>query len=275
MFGSMSIFKYSQAGNMFRQNLFPRSQLVNLQCTYPYPYPYPNKRWFHSSSTILQRIKMGEDQKQYFVPKEGESHQIHYRTHGTSFHSLKLDPKFRLGNLPIYQNPLINFVIGLKRLSLAFGAIGCMFGYLMDRTGLVYTEICQIIAIISLIPFPIATYLYEPVASRIWRVYDTTKPQVYENLIKDEKLIIEKLNWNGFSTYNELVTVDSLYSPKGKNDYRGRYGHVNLLSIDKKLNSTKSYYVNDGFTNEKMERILALAEKKSGVTDSGRSFYGF
>lgn len=218
---------------------------------------------------------MGEDQKQYYVPNEREHNPIKYRTHGTSFHSLKLDQKYRLGNLPLYQNPLINFVIGSKRLSLAFGAIGCMFGYLMDRTGLVYTEISQMVALFSLLPFPIVTYLFEPVVSRVWRVYDTTKPQIYENLVKDELLIMEKLNWNGFNTYNELVRVDSLYVPKGKNDYRGRFGFVNLLSVDKKLNSTKSYYINDGFTNEKMERILALAEKRSGVTDSGRSFYGF
>lgn len=232
-------------------------------------------RDFHSTPQMPNKIKMGEDQQQYYVPNDGEEYQIRYRTHGTSFHSLKLDRKYRLGNLPIYQNPLINFVIGSKRLSLAFGAIGCMFGYLMDRTGLIYTEISQMVAILSLLPFPIVTYLFEPVVSRVWRVYDTTKPQIYENLVKDEMLIMEKLNWNGFRTYNELVKVDSLYVPKGKNDYNGRYGFVNLLSVDDKLKSTKSYYINDGFTNEKMERILALAEKRSGVTDSGRSFYGF
>lgn len=232
-------------------------------------------RSFGSSTKVLQKIKMGEDQKTYYVPNLGEEYQIKYRTHGTSFHNLKLDKKYRLGNLPIYQNPLINFVIGSKRLSLAFGAIGVMFGYLMERTGLVYTEICQMIAILSLIPFPVVTYLFEPVVSRVWRVYDTTKPQVYENLVKDETIILEKLNWNGFTTYNELVKVDSLIVPKGKSDYRGRFGYVNLLSIDEKLKSAKSYYINDGFTNEKMERILALAEKKSGVNDSGRSFYGF
>lgn len=232
-------------------------------------------RFIHSSAVKNDRIKMGEDQKQYYVPNLGEEYQIKYRTHGTSFHNLKLDKKFRLSNLPIYQNPLINFVIGSKRLSLAFGAIGCMFGYLMDRTGLVYTEISQLIAILSLLPFPIVTYLFEPVVSRVWRVYDTTKPQIYENLINNETLILEKLNWNGFTTYNELVKVDSLIVPNGKNDYRGRFGFVNLISYDKDLKSTKSYYINDGFTNEKMERILALAEKKSDIKDSGRSFYGF
>lgn len=232
-------------------------------------------RHLHVTPNQAQKIKMGEDQKQYYVPNAGEEHQIKYRTHGTSFHSLKLDKKYRLGNLPIYQNPLINFVIGSKRLSLAFGVIGCMFGYLLDRTGLVYTEISQMVAILSLLPFPLVTYLFEPVVSRVWRVYDTTKPQVYENLVHDETIVLEKLNWNGFNTYNELVRVDSLCAPKGKDDYRGRFGYVNLLSVDDKLKSTKAYYINDGFTNNQMERILALAEKKSGINDSGRSFYGF
>lgn len=252
-----------------------RIRSISLQGYTRYTSQLRFTRNFHASEKGLEKIKMGEDQKQYFVPNEGEDYTIKYRTHGTSFYSLRLDKKYRLGNLPIYQNPLINFVIGSKRLSLAFGAIGCMFGYLMDRTGLVYTEISQLVAIFSLLPFPVVTYLFEPVVSRVWRVYDTTKPQIYENLIQDEQLIIEKLNWNGFNTYNELVRVDSLYVPKDKNDYRGRFGYANLLSVDKKLNSTKLYYINDGFTNEKMERILALAEKRSGVKDSGRSFYGF
>jgi hypothetical protein len=236
---------------------------------------WTNVRHFTITPKILQKIKMGEDQKQYYVPNSAEEYQIKYRTHGTSFHSLKLDKKYRLGNLPIYQNPLINFVIGSKRLSLAFGVIGCMFGYLMDRTGLIYTEVSQMIAILSLLPFPIVTYLFEPVVSRVWRVYDTTEPQIYENLVKDEQIILEKLNWNGFNTYNELIRVDSLYVPKGKDDYKGRFGYVNLISVDEKLKSTKAYYINDGFTNNKMERILALAEKKSQINESGRSFYGF
>lgn len=247
-----------------------RSSIIERPCMVLSPV-----RNFTNANVISQKIKMGEDQQKYYVSNVGEEYQIKYRTHGTSFHSLKLDKKYRLGNLPVYQNPLINFVIGSKRLSLAFGAIGCMFGYLMDRTGLIYTEVSQIVAILSMLPFPIVTYLFEPVVSRVWRVYDTTKPQIYENLVQDELIILEKLNWNGFTTYNELVRVDSLYVPKGKNDYRGRFGYVNLFSVDEKLNSTKYYYINDGFTNNKMERILALAEKKSDINESGRSFYSF
>lgn len=232
-------------------------------------------RQFHISRNVLEKIKMGEDQEKYFVPNNGEEYQIRYRTHGNSFYSQRLDKKYRLGNTPIYQNPLINFVIGSKRLSLAFGAVGCVFAYLMDRTGLVYTEISQLVAIFSLLPFPAVTYLFDPVVARVWRIYDTTKPQVYENLVADEKIVLEKLNWNGFRTYNELVRVDSLHVPKGKNDYRGRFGFVNLFSYDEKLKSIKYYYINDGFTNFKMERIIALAEKRSGIKNSGRSFYGF
>lgn len=223
---------------------------------------------------LSSRVKMGEDIPRYYVPNGPKEDQIKYRTHNTAFYALKLDSKFRLSNLPMYQNPLVNFVIGSKRLSIAFGVIGCVFAYLMDRTGLIYTEFCQLTAIFSVIPAPIVQFLFNPYVSRVWRVYDTTKPQNIENLTKNETLIFEKLNWSGFQTYNELITVDSLEVPTGKEDYRGRFGYVNLISTDKATGSVKYFFINEGFSNVKMDRILALAERNCKLENpSGRDFF--
>ncbi|VEU21035.1 DEKNAAC102007 [Brettanomyces naardenensis] len=215
---------------------------------------------------------MGEDQQKYKVPNKEEAEEpIKYRTHGTSFYNLKLPENYRLGNEAMYQNPLINFVIGAKRLSLAFGVIGVLFGYLMDRTGLVLPEISQAVAVISVIPFPVLLYLYHPYVARVFRVYDTKKPQTMENLVKDERIILEKLNWNGFRTYRELVRVDSLRVPS-RTDYENRFGFVNLVSEDPKTGLKMYYYINDGFCNVKMDRIISLAEKRGGI-DNGRAHF--
>ncbi|QPG73133.1 hypothetical protein FOA43_000439 [Brettanomyces nanus] len=215
---------------------------------------------------------MGEDQPRYKVRNKKEAEDpIRYRTHGTSFYNLRLPENYRLGNQAIYQNPLINFVIGAKRLSLAFGVIGVLFAYLMDRTGIVWPQISEAVAIISLIPFPVLLYLYQPYVARVFRIYDTKKPQTMENLIKDEKILLEKINWNGFKTYNELVRVDSLRAPD-KNDYESRFGYVNLVSEDPKTGLKMYYYINDGFGNVKMDRIMAISERKAGV-NNGRDFF--
>lgn len=226
---------------------------------------YRCTRSFTTTSNLFNKIKMGEDQPRYKVRnKEEEEEPIKYRTHGTSFYSLSLPKKYRLGNQAVYQNPLINFVIGAKRLSMAFGVIGVLFGYLMDRTGLVWPQISEAVAMISIIPFPVILYLYHPYVARVFRIYDTTKPQTMENLVTNEKILIEKLNWTGFKTYNDLISVSSLRVPK-KYSYESRFGYVNLVSEDAKTKLKKYYYVNEGFCNVKMDRIMAKAEKKSGI----------
>ncbi len=227
-------------------------------------------RMFRTTQGLYYKIKMGENQPKYKV-RMPEEDPIKYRTHGTSFYSLKLENNYRLGNEALYQNPLINFVIGAKRLSLAFGVIGVLFSYLMERTGLVYPEICEALATLSVIPFPVILYLYHPYVSRIFRIYDITKPQTMPNLLKNEQVLIEKLNWNGFKTYNDLIRVDSFWVPSN-NDYESRFGYVNLISKDPTTGLKKSYYINEGFCNVKMNRIMALAEKRSHIS-TGRDLF--
>ncbi len=227
-------------------------------------------RSFITTPGLYNKIKMGENQPKLKV-RMPEEDPIKYRTHGTSFYNLKLGNNYRLGNEALYQNPLINFVIGAKRLSLAFGVVGILFAYLMERTGLVYPEICEALAAFSMIPFPTLLYLYHPYVARIFRIYDITKPQTMENLLKDEQIIIEKLNWNGFRTYNDLIRVDSLWVPL-EDSYESRFGYVNLISKDLRTGLKKNYYINGGFCNVKMNRIMALAERRSHIS-TGRDFF--
>lgn len=201
------------------------------------------------ATTRRVAIKMGEDQQRFHL----EEGRVRYRTHGNSIHQRVLEPGLRLGNTPIYQNPLVNFVVGGKRLSLAFGVVGVVFSHLMFKSGVVPEQVCDALTVFSLWPFPIMSYLSQPVVSRAWRLYDAEGNPL-------EELMFEKVKWTGFGTFNERVTTDSLEVPRPKGDYRGRFGFVNLVSVQG--NSNKYFYINEGFANIKMDTVLEDASKK-------------
>lgn len=204
------------------------------------------KRLFSQGRSL--KIKMGEDQQRFRIVEE----KVKYRTHGNSIHQSVLDPGLRLGNSPIYQNPLVNFDVGGKRLSLAFGVVGVVFSHLMFKSGVVPESICDALTVFSLWPFPVVSYLSQPFVSRVWRVYNSETGEPLE------QLILEKVKWSGFGTFNEMVDTKSLQTPNEEGgDYRGRFGFVNLLSIQG--NSTKYYYINEGFSNIKMDTVLTNA----------------
>ncbi|GME94125.1 unnamed protein product [Ambrosiozyma monospora] len=80
---------------------------------------------------------------------------------------------------------------------------------------------------------------------------------------------MEKINWSGFKSFNELIDVDSLKVPVTGEEQR--FGYVNLISKNKD-GLVKYFYINDGFTNIRMDRIMSLAKLKSGV-DDGTVFF--
>lgn len=204
------------------------------------------------ASTRARSIKMGEDQERFRIIEE----KVLFRTHGNSFHRTQLPANLRLGNTPIYQNPLVNFVVGGKRLSLAFGVVGVVFSHLMFKSGVVPEQICDALTVFSLAPFPVVSYLTQPFVSRVWRVYNI------DDASPTDDLVLEKVKWSGFGTFNEKVAGESLQTPSedGK-DYRGRFGFVNLLSVEGE--STKYFYINDGFSNIKMDSVMNDASSAS------------
>ncbi|ODV86214.1 hypothetical protein CANARDRAFT_196376 [[Candida] arabinofermentans NRRL YB-2248] len=222
--------------------------------------------FFSCSTRVSQTIKLGEDAPKYHVPnKAHENDPIKARVPGSLFYNRTLAPNFRLANEPLYTNPLINFVIGAKRFTFAFGVVGLCFSYLMAQTQLILPEFCTIMSVVAVLPFPAITWLYNPYVFKIIRVYDITKPQTLESLTTDEQLIVQRVNWSGFKVIQDLVRVDSLRVPTTKDDYEARFGFVNLISEDPETKSVKYFYVNEGFGNIKMERIWSLAERRSGV----------
>ncbi|OWB57796.1 hypothetical protein B5S28_g3767 [[Candida] boidinii] len=221
---------------------------------------------FHTSSNLKNEIRLGEDPVEYLIK---QNQQVKTRIHGSYIFSKILDKKFRLGTNYLYDNPLTNFHAGAKRSAIGFAVIGLFFAHLMDATGIIIPEASILLSVVSLIPFPIVQLLSRPHVSRIYRLYDTSKPQTLENLVDDETLIFQRLDWRGKKTFNELIKVNTLRLPKPE---ESRFGWVNLVSEDSNTKLIKYFNVTDGIGGINMDRIWSIAEKKSGV-DNGRNFF--
>ena len=101
-------------------------------------------------------------------------------------------------------------------------------------------------------------------------MYDREKPQTLENLVSDEKLIMEKLNFSGGKTYNELLTVSKNeilhLAPPTKFPLIMPYRTwEETLETGKK----RYFYVADDIGGIKMDRLWGIVEHNSNV-DNGR-----
>lgn len=170
-----------------------------------------------------------------------------------------IDPKYRAGYEPLYVAPSHKHIATMKRVSLAVGVVGIYVSHLMFDSVVVANELSYVVGALSTLPIPAVNYFTQNYVSRIFRLYDSTKPQTLENLVTDETLLAEKISWTGRSYYFRLAKVKDL---KLSND---RFGWVNWKT-DK-----DQFYVTDDIGGIKMDRIWGIVEHNSGV-DNGRFF---
>lgn len=170
-----------------------------------------------------------------------------------------IDPKYRTGYEPLYVAPSHKHIATMKRVSLAVGVVGIYVSHLMFDSVVVANELSYVVGALSTLPIPAVNYFTQNYVSRIFRLYDSTKPQTLENLVTDETLLAEKISWTGRSYYFRLAKVKDL---KLSND---RFGWVNWKT-DK-----DQFYVTDDIGGIKMDRIWGIVEHNSGV-DNGRFF---
>ncbi|ANZ73458.1 BA75_00653T0 [Komagataella pastoris] len=192
---------------------------------------------------------------------------VKVRTQNSWFADKPLDEKFRKGHSPLYESPGMQMVATAKRVTLGFGLAGLYFSKLMLDTGLFALPASTTLAVVSIIPFPLVIYLFSPYVSRIYRLYDDTKPQTLENLAQNETLVMEKINWSGRKAFNELVLVKDLQIT-GPSTW---YNWPNWKALDPETGKPRYYYVTDHVGGLRMDRIWGIAERQSGV-DNGRSF---
>jgi hypothetical protein len=199
----------------------------------------PGARAFHRSARFLQEsIKISEP-----------------LALGTTF----LPSRFRVGDSPLYESALARPISVMKRVSVGFGILGLYLSELVYSSPVLSSDLSYIIAACSTLPLPIIHYFTQDYVSRIFRLYDSEKPQNLENLTTDETLIAEKISLTGRSYYNTILKVSELKLEKS------RFGWVNWKT------KKSFFYVNDSIGGFNMDRIWGIAEHNSGV-DNGRYF---
>ncbi|KAG7195990.1 uncharacterized protein KQ657_002377 [Scheffersomyces spartinae] len=190
---------------------------------------------------------------------------------GTLMTKQTLPVQYRLLYQPLYEAPSAKYVAMLKRLTLSFTVLGMYGAKIIWDTPMFDDVYAGAILITTSIPAMFVQYKTRDYVTRIWRLYNKNKPQLLENLIGDEKLIMEKLNFTGGSTYNELLPITNNKSlqlaPKSK--YPSLTSYTSWESVDEESKFKSYFYIVDDIGGMKMDRLWGIVEHNSGV-DNGR-----
>lgn len=196
---------------------------------------------------------------------------VKVRTPG-SWRSLALPSKYRLSYQAVYEAPGSKYVAMIKRLTLSFGVLGIYGAKLFFESAQFEDIYAWTTLATTWTPAIITQYKTRDYVTRIFRLYDKTKPQTLENLVSDEKLIMEKLNVTGGKTYNELLTVsgnkslkleEKLVLPPILNSYSS------WQEVDPESGKERHFYVADDIGGLRMDRLWGIVEHNLGV-DNGR-----
>lgn len=189
-----------------------------------------------------------------------------------SFRATPLADNYRLSYLPLYESPGAKYVALLKRLTLSFAVIGAYGSKLFFES----PQFDDIYAWSTLaactVPAVIVQLKTKDYITRIFRLYNKDKPQTLENLVNEEKLVMEKLNITGGKTYNELLTVSnnqSLKLTESSSIPSFFLPYSSWQETDPASKQTRHYYVVDDIGGLKMDRLWGIVEHNSGV-DNGR-----
>lgn len=182
--------------------------------------------------------------------------------------NVALPDNYRLSYEPLYEAPGSKYVAMLKRLTLSFAVIG-VYGAKLFYELVQFDDIYAVGTLVGTwLPAAAVQYKTRDYVTRIFRLYDKNKPQTLENLVSDEKLVMEKLSTTGGKTYNKLLTVSanaSLTLCDNDNSLISPYRTWKTNDDDGKA----YYYVVDNVGGMKMDRLWGIVEHNSGV-DNGR-----
>ncbi|KAL7666337.1 Uncharacterized protein ABC855_g1931 [[Candida] zeylanoides] len=191
-----------------------------------------------------------------------------------SLRAVELPSKYRLSYQPLYESPAGKYVGIIKRLTLSFAVLGTYGAKLFYDSPNFDDVYAAMVLVTSWVPAAIVQYKTRDYVSRLFRLYDKEKPQTLPNLVNDEKLIVEKLNWSGGKTYNQLLTVTGNTSlqlvgqlPTKVQEAMAPYGSWH--DIDGETGVARRFYIADNVGGIKMDRLWGIVEHNSGV-DNGR-----
>lgn len=188
-----------------------------------------------------------------------------------SFRSTALPSNYRLSYQALYEAPGAKYVAMLKRLTLSFAVLGC-YGAKLFYESAQFDDVYALATLAGCAaPAYFVQYKTRDYVTRIFRLYDKDKPQTLENLLADEKLVMEKLNATGGKTYNQLLDISHnksllLLQPSAF-PVLGPY--TSWDDKDKETGTKRHFYVVDDIGGLKMDRIWGIVEHNSNV-DNGR-----
>lgn len=180
------------------------------------------------------------------------------------FRDEALPENYRLSYEPLYEAPGSKYVAMLKRLTLSFAVIG-VYGAKLFYELVQFDDIYAAATLVGTwSPAVVVQYKTRDYVTRIFRLYDKTKPQTLQNLVSDEKLIMEKLSATGGRTYNSLLTVS------GNKALQLCPESSSVLTPYKTWHDgNRNYYVVDNIGGMKMDRLWGIVEHNLDV-DNGR-----
>lgn len=176
-------------------------------------------------------------------------------------------PGYRLAYSPLYESSGAKYVAMLKRLTLSFAVLG-VYGAKLFYELAQFDDIYAAATLVGCCTPPaLVQYKTKDYVTRIFRLYPKDKPQTLENLVTDEKIVLEKLNATGGRTYNCLVTMNPLLQLDKPASWREPYS--TWTDIEPTTGRRRHFYVQDDMGGVKMDRIWGIVERNSGV-DNGR-----
>lgn len=183
------------------------------------------------------------------------------------FRDVALPANFRLSYEALYEAPGLKYVAMLKRLSLSFAVLGVYGAKLLYELAQFDDFYAMALLVGTWSPALAIQYKTKDYVTRVFRLFDKDKPQDLENLVSDEKLIMEKLNATGGKTYNQLLTV---LGNKSLQLYKQQDAFTPYRSWQETHNGSKRYFfLVDNIGGMKMDRLWGIVEHNLGV-DNGR-----
>lgn len=182
--------------------------------------------------------------------------------------NVALPENYRISYEPLYEAPGSKYVAMLKRLTLSFAVIG-VYGAKLFYELVQFDDVYALGTLMATwAPAAAVQYKTRDYVTRVFRLYDKTKPQTLENLVNDEKLVIEKLSATGGKTYNSLLTIagnDTLKLCGKEESALSPYRTWEAHGEDGK----QYFYIVDNVGGMKMDRLWGIVEHNLGV-DNGR-----
>lgn len=191
---------------------------------------------------------------------------VRYKPRGRWLRTQALPDNYRLSYQSLYEAPGSKYVSLLRRLTISFAVLGA-YGAKLFYELVQFDDIYALFTLVGTIsPAAFVQYKTKDYVTRIFRLYDKDKPQTLDNLVSDERLVMEKLLPMGLRTYNEVLQVsDNTLLQLQKPLHGWLVPLATWKEVDPETNRKRAYYVVDNIGGIKMDRLWGVVEHNLGV----------